>query len=90
MEKLILAIESSCDETAAAVYSSTRGVLSNKLFSQIDLHAQYGGVVPEIASRSHIEKINPIVTQALEAAAVKLNDIDTIAVTQRPGLPGSY
>jgi N6-L-threonylcarbamoyladenine synthase len=89
MEKLILAIESSCDETAAAVYSTTRGVLSNKLFSQIDLHAKYGGVVPEIASRSHIEKINPIVTQALEAAHVKLEDIDTVAVTQRPGLPGS-
>lgn len=89
MEKLILAIESSCDETAAAVYSTTRGVLSNKLFSQIDLHAKYGGVVPEIASRSHIEKINPIVTQALEVANVKLEDVDTIAVTQRPGLPGS-
>lgn len=89
MEKLILAIESSCDETAAAVYSSTAGVLSNKLFSQIDLHAKYGGVVPEIASRSHIEKINSIVSQALETAQVTLQEIATIAVTQRPGLPGS-
>ncbi|MBY0110115.1 MAG: tRNA (adenosine(37)-N6)-threonylcarbamoyltransferase complex transferase subunit TsaD [Candidatus Babeliaceae bacterium] len=89
MERMVLAIESSCDETAAAVYSSTRGVLSNNLFSQINLHAQYGGVVPEIASRSHIEKINLIIEQALEVADVKLADIDTIAVTQRPGLPGS-
>ncbi len=88
-QRLILAIESSCDETAAAVYSSTQGVLSNELFSQIDLHARYGGVVPEIASRSHIEKINPIVQQALDKAGVALAQIDTIAVTQRPGLPGS-
>lgn len=89
MTKLILAIESSCDETAASVYSSERGVLSNKLFSQIDLHARYGGVVPEIASRSHIEKINTIVQEALDTAQVTLADIETIAVTQRPGLPGS-
>lgn len=89
MEKLILALESSCDETAASVYSDSRGVLSNTLFSQIDLHARYGGVVPEIASRSHIEKINTIVQQALEGARTTLADIDTIAVTQRPGLPGS-
>ncbi len=87
--KLILAVESSCDETAASVYSSTAGVLSNELFSQIDLHARYGGVVPEIASRSHIEKINPIVQQALDKAHVSLKDIDIFAVTQRPGLPGS-
>ena len=89
MEKLILAIESSCDETAASVFSSQRGVLSNKLFSQIDLHAKYGGVVPEIASRSHIEKINTIIQTALEAAGVQIADVDTFAVTQRPGLPGS-
>jgi len=89
MQKLILAIESSCDETAAAVYGSDAGVLSNELFSQIDLHAKYGGVVPEIASRSHIEKINPIVQQALDKAGVALEDIETFAVTQRPGLPGS-
>ena len=86
---LILAIETSCDETAAAVFCSTRGLLSNALFSQISLHAQYGGVVPELASRSHIEKIQPIVQQALEQAHVSLNAIDTIAVTNKPGLPGS-
>ena len=89
MEALVLALESSCDETAAAVYSSSQGVLSNKLFSQIALHACHGGVVPEIASRSHIEKINSITQQALDAAGVMLQEIDTIAVTQRPGLPGS-
>lgn len=87
--QLILAVESSCDETAASVYCSTGGVLSNELFSQIDLHARYGGVVPEIASRSHIEKINPIVQQALDKAQVALKAIDIFAVTQRPGLPGS-
>ncbi len=89
MNKVILAIESSCDETAASVYRCPDGVLSNKLFSQVALHAQYGGVVPEIASRSHIEKINTIVQQALDSASVTLDDITTIAVTQRPGLPGS-
>ncbi len=89
MQKIILAIETSCDETAAAVYSSHHGILSNELFSQIALHARYGGVVPEIASRSHIEKINIIVQKSLDVARVKLDDIDTLAVTNRPGLPGS-
>ncbi len=86
---IILGIETSCDETAAAVYCTERGILSNKLFSQIDLHKAFGGVVPEVASRSHLEKINHIVTQALEAAQVTLNDIDVVAVTNKPGLPGS-
>jgi N6-L-threonylcarbamoyladenine synthase len=86
---LILAIESSCDETAAAVYSSTEGMLANELFSQIELHKQYGGVIPELASRSHLEKISTIVDQALSASGKTLADIDAVAVTNRPGLPGS-
>ena len=85
----ILGIETSCDETAAAVYSTQDGIQSNVLFSQIELHAQYGGVVPEIASRSHIEKINSIVEQALAQANTTLADIDVIAVTSTPGLAGS-
>src|SRR5271156_2111294 len=86
---LTLGIETSCDETAAAVYHSERGILSNKLFSQIDLHRIYGGVVPEVASRSHLEKINLIVQEALDAAGVTLDDINVIAVTSNPGLAGS-
>jgi len=85
----ILAIETSCDETGAAVYDSDKGIISNTLFSQIDLHKKYGGVVPEIASRSHLEKINLIVQTALDDAGITLDDIDTIAVVNRPGLPGS-
>jgi N6-L-threonylcarbamoyladenine synthase len=84
-----LGIETSCDETAAAVYDSERGILSNKLFSQIDLHRIYGGVVPEVASRSHLEKINLIVQEALDAAGVTLSDIEVVAVTSNPGLAGS-
>lgn len=86
---LVLGIESSCDETAAAVYDPTRGVLSNKLFSQTEFHKNYGGVVPEIASRAQLEKINYIVSEGLKAASVNLDDIDVIAVTHTPGLPGS-
>lgn len=86
---IILGIETSCDETAAAIYCTERGILSNKLFSQIDLHRAFGGVVPEVASRSHLVKINPIIRQALETADVKLEDVDVIAVTCKPGLPGS-
>jgi N6-L-threonylcarbamoyladenine synthase len=85
----VLAIETSCDETAAAVYTTDKGILSNKIFSQIELHKQYGGVVPEIASRSHMEKIAPMVQEALEAAGKQLATIDVIAVTNKPGLPGS-
>lgn len=88
-ERLVLGIESSCDETAAAVYSSTRGILSNELFSSMEFQEKYGGVVPEIASRSHIEKINHIVTHSLEKAEVVLDNIKVIAVTNKPGLPGS-
>lgn len=85
----ILAIESSCDETAAAVVENGRTVLSNVIFSQIDLHKVYGGVVPEIASRKHIEKINQVVEEALEKANTTLDDIDGVAVTYGPGLVGA-
>ena len=86
---LILAIESSCDETAASVVRNGREVLSNVISSQIALHTQFGGVVPEIASRKHIEKINQVITQALEDAQVTLNDITAIGVTYGPGLVGA-
>nr|WP_066711871.1 tRNA (adenosine(37)-N6)-threonylcarbamoyltransferase complex transferase subunit TsaD [Clostridium sp. Marseille-P299] len=86
---LILAIESSCDETAAAVVKNGREVLSNVISSQIDLHTLFGGVVPEIASRKHIEKINQVIEQALIDANVKLTDIDAIGVTYGPGLVGA-
>ena len=85
----ILAIESSCDETAAAVVKNGREVLSNVISSQIALHTLYGGVVPEIASRKHIEKINQVVDQALEEASVTFEEIDAIAVTYGPGLVGA-
>ena len=86
---LILGIESSCDETAAAVTRNGREVLSNIIYSQIDLHTIYGGVVPEIASRKHIEKINQVTSQALKEAGVALSDIDAVAVTCGPGLVGA-
>ncbi len=85
----ILGIESSCDETAASVVQDGRILLSNVVNSQIDIHAAYGGVVPEIAARSHIEVINPVVNQALKNARLTWNDIDAIAVTYAPGLIGS-
>ena len=85
----ILAIESSCDETAAAVVRNGREVLSNVIYSQIDLHTVYGGVVPEIASRKHIEKINQVVDKALQDAELSFSDIDGIAVTYGPGLVGA-
>ena len=86
---LILAIESSCDETAAAVVKNGREVLSNVISSQIELHKLYGGVVPEIASRKHIEKINPVIREALTEADMKLEDMDAIGVTYGPGLVGA-
>ncbi len=85
----ILAIESSCDETAAAVVRNGRQVLSNIISSQIDLHTLYGGVVPEIASRKHIERINQVIAEALDTAGLVLKDMDTIAVTYGPGLVGA-
>ena len=85
----ILAIESSCDETAAAVVHNGREVLSNIISSQIDLHKLYGGVVPEIASRKHIEKINQVIEEALKEADITLDDIDVVGVTYGPGLVGA-
>lgn len=85
----ILGIESSCDETAAAVVEDGRKLLSNVVNSQIDIHAQYGGVVPEIAARSHIEVVNPVIDAALKQADCDWSDIDAIAVTYAPGLIGS-
>ena len=91
MEKdiYILAIESSCDETAAAVVKNGREVLSNVISSQIELHKLYGGVVPEIASRKHVEKINPVIREALAEAGMKLEEMDAIGVTYGPVLVGA-
>lgn len=86
---VILGIESSCDETAAAVVRNGREVLSNVISSQIALHTLYGGVVPEIASRKHIEKINVVIEQALSEAQMTLDDLDAIGVTYGPGLVGA-
>ena len=85
----ILAIETSCDETAAAVVVNGREVRSNIIATQIDLHTQYGGVVPEIASRMHVEKINLVIKEALEKAGLTLEEIDVIGVTYGPGLVGA-
>ena len=89
MKERILGIESSCDETAASVVAGGREVLSSVIHSQIDEHAEWGGVVPEVASRSHLQKILPVVDSALEQAGMQLGDVDAIAVTTRPGLIGS-
>ncbi len=91
MEKdiLILGLESSCDETAAAVIKNGRTVLSNVISSQIDIHKEYGGVVPEIASRKHIERINTVIEEALKEAGVGLKDLDALGVTYGPGLVGA-
>ena len=88
-KKYILAIESSCDETSAAVVVNGREVLSNIIASQIDTHKKFGGVVPEVASRMHIEVVSGVVQEALEEAGVTLEDIDAIGVTYGPGLVGA-
>ncbi|QIK86524.1 tRNA (adenosine(37)-N6)-threonylcarbamoyltransferase complex transferase subunit TsaD [Erysipelothrix sp. HDW6B] len=85
----ILAIESSCDETSAAVVENGQDVLSNVVSTQIDIHKQFGGVFPEVASRLHVEKINFVIKESLEKADVTFDDIDAIAVTEGPGLVGS-
>jgi len=85
----ILGIETSCDETAASVVNDGCQILSNVVASQVDLHAQFGGIFPEVASRQHIRIIYPIVEQALQDAHLSLDDVDAIAVTRGPGLPGS-
>src|SRR3990170_4376697 len=86
---IVLGIETSCDETAAAVLDGGRKVLSSVVASQDEIHAPYGGVVPELASRRHLEVIIPVVQRALDGAGVRLPDLDGIAVTQGPGLVGS-
>ncbi|MGB8468101.1 MAG: tRNA (adenosine(37)-N6)-threonylcarbamoyltransferase complex transferase subunit TsaD [Candidatus Babeliales bacterium] len=86
---IILAFETSCDETAVAVYDTQKGVLANPCFSQIALHAHFGGVIPEIASRSHVEKIGVVLQEALTAADTTLEMVDAIAVTTHPGLPSA-
>ena len=86
---LVLAIETSCDETAAAVVKNGRCVLSNIISTQIDTHKKYGGVVPEIASRMHVQNINPVIQEALDIASVTLDEIDVIGVTYGPGLVGA-
>ena len=85
----ILGIETSCDETSAAVVKNGRQVLSNIISSQISLHQKYGGVVPEIASRKHVELIMPVIHQGLEEAGIALDQIDAIGVTYGPGLVGA-
>jgi len=85
----ILGIESSCDETAAAIVADGRAILSNVISSQIDLHSKYGGVVPELAARAHLERIVPVVREAFALAQLDYGDVDAIAVTQGPGLIGS-
>ncbi|RLC98109.1 MAG: tRNA (adenosine(37)-N6)-threonylcarbamoyltransferase complex transferase subunit TsaD [Chloroflexi bacterium] len=85
----ILAIETSCDETAAAVVADGRHILSNVVASQIELHAQYGGVFPELASRAHVEAIVPVIQQAMREAHLGFDDLDAVAVTYGPGLAGS-
>ncbi|MFA5611773.1 MAG: tRNA (adenosine(37)-N6)-threonylcarbamoyltransferase complex transferase subunit TsaD [Candidatus Omnitrophota bacterium] len=85
----VLGIESSCDETAAAVVEGGRVILSNVIASQVDLHAQFGGVYPELASREHVRAIHAVVSEALQEAHMQMNDLDAIAVTRGPGLAGS-
>ena len=86
----ILAIESSCDETSIAVVEDGKKVLSNVTYTQIEIHKLYGGVVPEVASRHHIEKITYVLDAALKEAKLTMDDIDRIAVTSTPGLVGSW
>lgn len=85
----VLGIETSCDETGVAVYDSTRGLLAHRLYSQIDLHADYGGVVPELASRDHVRKIIPLLRELLAEAGSTLEDLDGVAYTAGPGLAGA-
>src|SRR5437016_1844728 len=89
MSVRILGIESSCDETAAAIVANGREILSSVVASQIDIHRKYGGVVPELASREHLRRIVPVVREALEQAGLRFQDVDAIAVTHGPGLVGS-
>ncbi len=85
----VLGIESSCDETGVALYDTDKGLLAHALFSQIDMHAEYGGVVPELASRDHIRKTLPLIEEVLEQAGLKRDEIDAVAYTSGPGLAGA-
>ena len=84
-----LAIETSCDDSSVAILKNEREILTNLISSQIDIHALFGGVVPEIASRKHLEAINPLIEKALEEAGITYSDLDLITVTKGPGLIGS-
>lgn len=86
---IVLGIETSCDETGVALYDSEAGLLAHTLFSQVDIHAEYGGVVPEIASRDHVRKILPLINQCLQEAGLERSDIDGVAYTAGPGLIGA-
>jgi N6-L-threonylcarbamoyladenine synthase len=86
---IVLGIETSCDETGLAIMDSKRGLIANQLYSQIKLHALYGGVVPELASRDHVRKLSPLLNQCLEEANLKLENLDGIAYTKGPGLAGA-
>ena len=85
----VLGIESSCDETGVALYERGAGLLANKLFSQVDMHARYGGVVPELASRDHVRKLAPLIREALQEAGLTLDQVDAVAYTSGPGLAGA-
>ena len=86
---IVLGIETSCDETGVALYDSEVGLRAHALFSQVKIHAEYGGVVPEIASRDHVRKLLPLINQCLEYAGLTRNDIDAVAYTAGPGLIGA-
>jgi len=86
---ILLGIESSCDETAASIVQDGTNILSSVIASQIDVHHKYGGVVPELASRMHIETITPVVDEAIKKANIKIEDIDAVAATRGPGLVGA-
>ena len=86
---LVLGIETSCDETGVALYHSGRGLLAHALYTQAALHAEYGGVVPELASRDHIRRVLPLSREILRQAGCALNDVDAVAYTQGPGLAGA-
>ena len=86
---LVLGIETSCDETAVALYDSERGLLADRLYSQVEMHAEYGGVVPELAARDHIRKLVPLIRELLKSVHLTLPDIDGVAYTRGPGLAGA-
>ena len=85
----VLGIETSCDETGVAVYDSVEGIVGESVFSQIDMHAEYGGVVPELASRDHVRKLIPLLSDTIKESGIKADALDAVAFTQGPGLMGS-